>query len=243
MAIKYHRLINQVMKTITLQQRATADNAPALVPKSFQRPFVTIERDPGSGGRPIAKLLAQRLDFEFYDDRLLEEIAKSTKIKRQVLEQIDEKGRSLIQDVTQSLLNPDYVSDVKYMRELIKVILTLGYKGHVVILGRGANFILPEGNGLRVRITAPYRVRLQRAIYYETKTAEQAKETVLNIERDRREFIHQYFNKDIADSQYYDLVINTTFLSLEDAAEVIQAAYYRKFPQFKGMRPFWQSGT
>lgn len=221
------------MRTLTLQQRALSSTSSITsLHKSFQRPFITVERDPGSGGRPIAKLLAQRLDFEFYDDKLLAEIAKSTKIKRRVLEQIDEKGRSMIQDVTQSLLNPDYVSDVKYMRELIKVILTLGYKGHAVVLGRGANFILPEGNGLRVRITAPYRVRLQRAIYYETKTPEQAEETVKSIERDRRDFIRQYFNKDIADPQYYDVVINTTFLSMEDAAEIIEAAYYRKFPRF-----------
>ena len=235
MAIDYHRLIDQVMKTITLQQRATPDAEAELFPgkKNFQQPFITIERDPGSGGRPIAKLVAQRMEFEYYDDRLLEEIAKSTKIKKRVLEQIDEKGRSMIQDVTQSLLNPDYVSDVKYMRELIKVILTLGYKGHSVILGRGANFVLPEGKGLRVRITAPYRVRLQRAIYYETKTLEQAEMTVLGIEKDRREFIRQYFNKDITDPKYYDLVLNTTFLSLEDAAEIIETAFYRKFPPFR----------
>ena len=236
MAINYHRLINQVMKTLTLQQKSQPISSVGKFGGSFQRPFITIERDPGSGGRPISKLVAQRMDFEFYDDRLLEEIAKSTKIKRRVLEQIDEKGRSMIQDVTQSLLNPDYVSDVKYMRELIKVILTLGYKGRVVILGRGANFILPEGNGLRVRVTAPYRVRLQRAIYYETKTPEQAEDTVKRIERDRREFIHQYFNKDIDDPDYYDLVINTTFLSLDDAAEVIESASYQKFPR---VRQFW----
>jgi cytidylate kinase len=236
MAINYHRLINQVMKTLSLQQRAQPFSPAGTLGGSFQRPFITIERDPGSGGRPISKLVAQKLNFEFYDDRLLEEIAKSTKIKRRVLEQIDEKGRSMIQDVTQSLLNPDYVSDVKYMRELIKVILTLGYKGRVVILGRGANFILPEGNGLRVRVTAPYRVRLQRAIYYETKTPEQAEDTVKRIERDRREFIHQYFNKDIDDPDYYDLVINTTFLSLDDAAEVIESAFYQKFPR---VRQFW----
>jgi cytidylate kinase len=231
MAINYHRLIDKVMQTLAVQQRLSLTSPLALFDQS-SHPFITVERDPGSGGRPIAKLVAKRLHFEFYDDRLIEEIARSTKIKRQVLEQIDEKGRSAIQDVTQALLNPDYVSDVKYLRELIKVVLTLGYKGKAVILGRGGNFILPDGNGLRVRVTAPYKVRLQRAMYYETKTRSQAEETVHSLERDRKDFIRQYFNKDIDDPQYYDVVINTTFLSLEDATSIIVHAYKRKFPQF-----------
>ncbi len=239
MAINYHRLIDQVMKTLTLQQKVTP-STPSQFRANFQQPYITVERDPGSGGRPIAKLLAQRLNYEFYDDKLLEEIAQSTQITKRVIEQIDEKSRSMIQNMTQSLLNPDYVSDVKYMRALIKVILTLGYKGNVVILGRGANFILPEGNSLRVRITAPYNIRVQRAIYYETKTPEQAEETVRNIEKDRRDFIRQYFNKDIADPSYYDLVLNTTFFSLDDAAEIVETAYRRKFPSFRGVPRFWK---
>jgi len=240
MAINYHRLIDQVMKTLLLQQKATPSNASHHFPSNFQRPFITVERDPGSGGRPIAKLVAQRLGFEFYDDKLLEEIAQSTQITKRVIEQIDEKSRSMIQNMTQSLLNPDYVSDVKYMRALIKVILTLGYKGNVVILGRGSNFILPEGNSLRVRITAPYNTRVQRAIYYETKTPAQAEETVRALEKDRREFIRQYFNKDIADPSYYDLILNTTFFSLEDSADIVEAAYRRKFPLFRGAPRFWK---
>lgn len=240
MAINYQRLIDQVMKTLTVQQRATPLTEAHRFPSKFQQPYITVERDPGSGGRPIAKLLAERLNFEFYDDRLLEEIAKSTQITKRVIEQIDEKGRSMIQNMTQSLLNPDYVSDVKYMRALIKVILTLGYKGNVVILGRGSNFILPEGNNLRVRITAPYNTRVQRAIYYETKTPVQAEETVRALEKDRREFIHQYFHKDIADPSYYDLILNTTFFSLEDSVDIIETAYRRKFPSFRGAPKFWK---
>lgn len=239
MAVKYHRLIEQVMRTLNLQQKTASSFKNLTFRRGFDQPFVTVERDPGSGGRPIAKLLAQQLGFEFYNDRLLTEIAKSAKITKDVVEQVDEKGRNMIQDLTQSLLNPEYVSDVVYMRALIRVILTLAYKGNVVILGRGANFILPEGKGLRVRVTAPYDVRLQRAIYYETKTFDQAKETINKIEKDRRDFINQYFQKDITDPNYYDLILNTTFYNLADAAKIIERAFYRKFPQAKTSRKFW----
>jgi hypothetical protein len=51
-----------------------------------------------------------------------------------------------------------------------------------VILGRGANFITPFGKGLHVNITAPYFIRVRRAMDYEGLSEQQAKE-VLQSER------------------------------------------------------------
>jgi cytidylate kinase len=127
---------------------------------------------------------------------------------------------------------------MKYMKELIKIILTLGYRGEVIILDHGANFILPEGHGLRVRITAPHTIRLQRAREYETKTELQARETLRAVEKDRREFVQQYFEKSIDDTNNYDLVVNTTFYSMEDTADIIERALYRKFPNYRKKRRF-----
>lgn len=231
MALDYHELVNKMMQSFTLRQKAADDEKP--VPNSFPKPFITISRDAGSGGKPIGQLLAQRLKFDFYDDRLVKEIAESSKIQKRILKQIDEKGRSLLQDITHQLINPDYISDIKYLEALINVVLSLGYHGRAVIMGRGSNFILPEGRGLRVRVTAPYEVRLQRAIYYETKTPAQARATIERIDADRHKFVKQYFNEDIENPLNYDLVINTTFLDVDAAADIIEETYFRKFPQQK----------
>jgi hypothetical protein len=62
MAINYHRLIDQVMTYLNWQERWQRQSAPPRSP-TFRQPYITIERDPGSGGRPIAQLLAEKLNF------------------------------------------------------------------------------------------------------------------------------------------------------------------------------------
>jgi cytidylate kinase len=192
-------------------------------------PFITISRDPGSGGKPIAKLVAKKLKFKLYDKQIISDIAKSAKLRKSLLEEVDEKGRNLMTDFVHTLLNPDYVSDVDYMRHLFKVILSVAYKGKVVILGRGGNFITPAAAGLHVRITAPYKVRVRRAIQYEDYTLEQAKDRIREVTHDRKEFITQYFGKNIRNPKYYDLTLNTTFYTLEQSAKVILEAFKQKF--------------
>jgi cytidylate kinase len=49
------------------------------------------------------------------------------------------------------------------------------------------------------------------------------------IERDRRAFIQQQFQRDVTDPCHYDLLVNTGRLSLEQAARVVERAYEAKF--------------
>ncbi len=199
----------------------------------FYKPFITIAREPGSGGHPIGRMVAQELKFQFLDDELLDDIAKSTKKRKEILQDIDEKGRSNIDDLLQGLLNPDYVSDITYVSEMIKVVLSHAYKGNVVILGRGANFITPFAQGLHVRLTAPYPVRLRRAIDFEGHTLDKARDVVTKLQKDRKEFVKQYLRKDIEDSNSYDLSINTTYFSPAQATDMILKAFHSKFNRFK----------
>jgi cytidylate kinase len=194
------------------------------------QPFVTISRDPGSGGRPIGKMVAKALGFKFYDNELLDEIAKSAKLRTEVIQQVDEKTRSGIQDLIQSLLNPDYISEAKFITHLARVELSLAQKGKVVLLGRGSNFVTPRAFGLHVRLTAPYRVCVARAVRYEKVSQEEARKRIQKTTKDRAGFVKQYFGKNIANSKYYDLVLNTTYMDLQDAVDIITTAYKRKFP-------------
>jgi len=174
-------------------------------------------------------LVAKKLKFRFYDNQIISDIAKSTKLRRSIVEAVDEKGRGLIADMIHGLFNPDYLSDVDYMRELCKVILSVAYKGNAVIVGHGSNFITPNSAGLHVRITAPYRVRLRRSMKYENLSLEAAKKRLKEIETDRTTFVKQYFAKDINEPKYYDLTLNTTFYNLDQSAHLIIAAFKLKF--------------
>ena len=54
-------------------------------------PIITVGRQYGSGGRYVAKLLAERLQIPFYDKELLAEAAKDSGICEEVMENYDEK--------------------------------------------------------------------------------------------------------------------------------------------------------
>jgi cytidylate kinase len=98
------------------------------------------------------------------------------------------------------------------MQHLMKVVGTIGKHGRAVVVGRGANFILPPEKRFSVRIVAPQAWRINNV----------AKE--LQTESDRRAFIRKYFNADIADPTNYDLVINTATLNVDDAVKMISSA-------------------
>ena len=193
------------------------------------RPVITISREPGSGGRPIAEMVAKTLRFELYDEKFIEDIAKSTKRRTDLIKSVDEKARGLVTDMLQSILNPDYISDMTYIRHAAKVILTRAHRGKAVFLDRGTNFIIPAESTLRVRVQAPYPVRVSRAIKHEGIDAGRAREIIRKHDTERKEFVRQYFDKNISSANFYDLVLNTTFMTLEDARDLIILAFKKKF--------------
>jgi cytidylate kinase len=101
---------------------------------------------------------------------------------------------------------------------------TIGKHGRAVIVGRGANFILPPEGIFRVRILAPLEMRVQNVARDFGVPVEEAKRRVLRTESARRAFVRKYFHADIADPVNYDLMINTGALSIEAAEKTVMGA-------------------
>jgi cytidylate kinase len=49
------------------------------------------------------------------------------------------------------------------------------------------------------------------------------------MDSERLAFIRQYYRRDAADPSAYDLLLNSSTLSFEQAADVVAAAYRTKF--------------
>jgi cytidylate kinase len=223
MSTRYYPLINKALQLFRLHQTVQDSES------AFTRPFITIAREPGSGGAPIAQAVAKKLNFEFVDEQIIDQISQSTKRRKEIVKAIDEKSRSKIEDVVHSVLNTEYIDDSAYVSELVKVVLAYAYKGKCVILGRGANFITPFAKGLHVNVTAPYKLRVQRAIDYEGHSEARAKEVIAKVEKERTDFVKQYFKKDPKKANAYDLTLNTTYIQFDQARDLIIEAFYQKF--------------
>lgn len=233
-------MIEKFFKLFQVQDSISLSNSPypGLKDQQFTKPFITIAREPGSGGVPIAQAVAKKLGFICLDEQVVDEIAKSTQLRKDLIKAVDEKHRSHVEDVVQSLLNTDYVDDIKYVTELTKVLVTYALRGKVVVVGRGANFLTPFSKGLHVNITAPYEVRVQRAMQHEGIKRKKAEQVIAKVEKERKEFVKQYFRKDPTKINSYDLTLNTTHFTVEQARDVIIDALWRKFPQYQSMFDF-----
>jgi len=218
-------LIEHLFTKLRLEH-AAAESAP----KMTRKPCITIARDPGSGGKPIAEEVAHKLGFDFYDRKLIEAIAKSARQRKRVIANVDERIRTSIEDLIHGLFNPEYISDTTYINNLSQVVLSLIHQGNAVILGRGTNFIAPHNSCLSALVTAPKKIRIERAIQYEHINRDKAINTINKISKERRDFVSQYFGKNYDNPKYYDLVVNTRYLDIDAASNLIISAFRKKFP-------------
>jgi cytidylate kinase len=187
-------------------------------------PVVTISREPGSGGRIIAERLAEKFNLDLFNQEMIHRMAESTKVSKQVLETLDEKGLNVLDNWIASLVDSKHLWPDQYLKHLMKVILTIGKHGRAVIVGRGANFILSPESRFRVRVITPIETRIGNISRDYDVSAKKAKRRMIKTESERRAFIRKYFYSDIGEPINYDLLINTDTVSVENAVEAIGSA-------------------
>jgi cytidylate kinase len=178
-------------------------------------PVITISSEPGSGGRIIARGLAKQLGIDLFDRDIVKEIAESAHISGAVIETMEKDRLSGIKDFISSLVNDRYLWPGVYLDHLMKVVAAIASHGNAIIVGRGANFLIPAEDRLSVRVIAPLDVRVKNVAKEFGVTQDEAKRRVINRENRRSAFIRQSFNADVADPRNYDLVVNTQKLDID----------------------------
>ena len=187
-------------------------------------PVITVSMEPGSGGSLIAQKVADRLGFDYFHRDIIQGIAKSTKIRASVIDTLEKERLTGIEDFIASLYRDQYLYPGIYMEHLLKVINTIANHGNAVIVGRGANFILPPDKRFSVRVVAPLEIRIQNVARAYDVPAEKAEKRVIGRESRRSAFIRKSYNADIADPENYDLTVNTGRMSIETATKAVIAA-------------------
>ena len=192
--------------------------------KAAKIPVVTLCTEPGSGGRCIGEKVAQRLDFDYFHRDIIHKIAESARISTTVVESLEKERLSGVHDFIASIVKDQYIHPNIYLEHLMKVVGTIGKHGHCVIVGRGANFIIPPEDRFAVRIVAPLDVRITNVSRHHGVASDAAKRRVMVRESRRRAFVRQSFNVDIGDPLLYDLLVNTHHLSADAAVDAIVGA-------------------
>jgi cytidylate kinase len=178
-------------------------------------PVITVSREPGSGGKLIAKGIADALGLDLFHQEVIHEMAQSARVETRLLETLDEKGLSVLEDWITSLVRERHLWPDEYAQHLMKVIATIGKHGRAVLVGRGANFVLPADKRFRLRVVASHEFRVANVAQAFNIDVKEARRRVVRTESDRKAFIRKYFNADINDPLNYDMVINTEVMSID----------------------------
>ena len=208
-----HRLIEEQVGRWEILRRET--------PEARQLPVVTISREPGSGGKLVARAVADRLGLDLFDQEIINAMAKDADTTTRIIRTLDEKSVSMIEDWVAASISQRHLWPDELARVLMRVIGAIGRHGGAVIVGRGANFVLPPEARFRVRIVAPLERRVSRVAETHGISREAAKTRVLRTESDRRAFVRKYYHSDIRDPLNYDMILNTGALAIESCAAAI----------------------
>ncbi|MDD5308522.1 MAG: cytidylate kinase-like family protein [Deltaproteobacteria bacterium] len=188
------------------------------------RPVITISRDPGSLGRPVAKRISELYGLDLYAGNIIDEVAKNAHMSASVIRCLDERARTYVDDLMSSLLGERNLSADEYLEHLVKIIGTIGRMGHAVVLGRGANFILPAERVFKVRVIAPMAARVKHVMEEFGVAEAEATRRVKIVELDRAGFVRKYFHADISDPLNYDLTVNSARMSVDQCVDGIVAS-------------------
>ncbi len=193
---------------------------------------IAISREAGTRGPVVASLVGERLGWQVYDHELLELVARELQVRTKLLEDLDERHISWLQECVEAFGAVPAVREGKYVRHLIETMLSLAARGQCVIVGRGSPFVLPPSSTLRVRLVAPFDDRVAATVHDQNLPQHEAASAVRRTDRQRAEYVRLHFLRDPADPQHYDLILNTSQFTMGECADLIVDAARQKASDF-----------
>jgi len=182
--------------------------------------IITIEREYGCGGGEIAQLVASRLGWKLWDQKLTEEIARLGNCPKAVVEAREERNDPLYYRLFKSFMRGSYEGSINapklnlvdsetILKITKRVVEHAAERGDCLIVGRGSQqFLKNRTDTLRIFLYAPREDKVRRLLG-RGKTEKEAEELVDTVDRERADFIQKYFNAEWPDRPIYHTMMNT----------------------------------
>ncbi len=194
-------------------------------------PVITISRQFGSGGHEIGEKLARQLNVPFYDKALIAMAAKQSGLSEEVFAHADEKATSslLYSMVMGSYsfgarvpgINEMPINDKLFIIQS-DIIKKAAGEGPCVVIGRCADYILREhDNCLNVFVHADKETRIKRSVAKKDCEERKAADFVTKKDKQRANYYNFYSNKRWDDLQNYDITIDTSRFTIDQAVELL----------------------
>lgn len=206
---------------------------------------VTINRELGSGGRTVGRMLAEKLGVEFYDKALIEALEKKYNLNIEQIEKLKGQNHAWWAEFARSMFSvdlgvPNYgkmnamyylavmdFSDVKPTSKEVFESETEILKGiaeveSCVVAGRSGFYVFRDHpNHLNVFIQASMPYRVERVMRKQQITEEEAVKTIKKVDKMRENYVKKYTGRSRYDTRNYDLVISADGKSEEQIVDII----------------------
>ncbi|HCN54405.1 MAG: cytidylate kinase-like family protein [Prevotella sp.] len=199
--------------------------------------IINIGRQVGSGGRTIAKMLANDFGCKFYDKEILNLAAKESGFCEKFFEQHDEQkgfAQSLFHFHIPMMGDNNFYQNNFSQESLFQfqsdAIRKAAAAGNCVFVGRTADYILRDfDNTIDIFITAKIEDRIKTVGERHHLQPEQAKKYIHDKESERSSYYNYYTGKKWGDSSSYDLCVNSSLLGIEETETFLVEFIKKRF--------------
>lgn len=199
---------------------------------------ITINRELGSGGRTVGRLIAKKLGVSYFDKALIQALQKEYNLSVSEIEKLKglkqgwwgevqrifSIGPSITTDYYMPHLGeePDYLTTDEVFETETAILEKLATEGSCVIAGRsGFHVFRNHPNHLSILIQASLEHRLERVMCKQNVTREEAQTIIKKVDKMRENYVKKYTGTSRYDTHNYQLVISADEKTEEEIADPI----------------------
>ncbi len=194
---------------------------------------IAISRQFGAGGQTLGKRVAKKLGYMLIDSEITKLVAEKAKVTHNWVEHIErEAGGTLLKFMSgvvskrfiDRLLDESkgYIDEEIYIDVLHDVIKQIAKKDNVVIIGRGAQYILRNYENVKhILLIADREDRIKFMEDHYDISYHQAKKTVKVHEKRRLSLYRKFGKEDYDNPELYHLVIDMSRVNMKRACELV----------------------
>jgi cytidylate kinase len=194
--------------------------------------IIVIGRQFGGGGRALGRIISDKLAIPFYDKELIDEAATHYGFDASLMAHADEKRPSMLRSIVECVygnVSPSYdfssLSVDRLYEMQSRVIERIAEDGNAVFVGRTADYVLRANPSVvSVFIHADVEARAKRIVERgDCATIEEAVELAQKKDKLRSEYYNYFTGKKWGSADNYDLSIDMSVITLQEAADLVVA--------------------
>lgn len=196
--------------------------------------IITISRMFGSGGSEVAARVAAALGWHLLDNDFVDAVAERLGITPAEVEEREERVPTLVERLAASLAlsAPEILpgpatatlppSEERLIEVTARIIDEAVAKGNAVLVGRGAQSVLATRTDvIHAFCYAPRPALIARAARRLGISEKEAAHVVDERNRQREQYVRKYWKRSWSAVENYHLCLNTEWLGVDGAAEVV----------------------